>query len=74
MCDIDAIVHVEITLSLHWDEEIVVNHIKKDVRGAYVWDCDSKVINLAFKKDSFVVNDARVEARLVCSRGQAYIP
>jgi hypothetical protein len=71
--DIYAIIHVEVSLTLHWNREFVVDEIQEDVGSQFVGSGNGKVVDLAFQEDSFSVDHAGVEAWFVDRRGQPNI-
>jgi hypothetical protein len=71
--DIYAIIHVKVSLTLHWNREFVVDEIQEDVGSQFVGSGDGKVVNLAFQEDLFTVDHAGVEAWFVDRRGQPNI-
>jgi hypothetical protein len=71
--DIDAIIHVEVSLTLHWNREFVVDEIQEDVGSQFVGSGDGKVVDLVFQEDLFSVDHAGVEAWFVDRRGQPNI-
>ncbi len=73
MEDIYAIIHVKVSLTLHWNREFVVDEIQEDVGSQFVRSGNGKVVNLAFQEDSFSVDHAGVEAWFVDRRGQPNI-
>ena len=58
--DVDAIIHVQISLSLDRDFETIVDHIHKDIGGVGIGSGDGKVVILSHKQDPFTVDGAGV--------------
>jgi hypothetical protein len=65
LVDVDAIIHINVSLPLDWDGEFVIDEVYANVGCLGIWSCDSKVIHLAHEEDTISIEDARVKAGLV---------
>ncbi len=63
--DIDTIEHVQETLLLEWDRELIIEEVKEDIGCLLFWGSNSKVINLPFEYNALASDDTGVEAGFV---------
>ncbi len=63
--DVDTIEHVQETLSLEWDRELIIDKVKEDIGCLLVWGSNSKVIALLFEYNALASDDTGVEAGFV---------
>ena len=61
-------------MSFKRDGELVVNHIKEDVRCPFVGRSDRKVVNLSLEDNALTGDDTRIQAGFVYSGREAKFP
>ncbi len=55
---LDAVVHVQISLSLDWDLDFIFDNVHQDFGGKFVRCCDSEIVNLPHEEDPAAVDDS----------------
>ncbi len=63
--DVNTIEHVEETLPFEWDLELIVDHVKEDVRSSFVGSGYGEVVDLLFEDNLISRNCPGVEAGFV---------
>jgi hypothetical protein len=69
--NIDAIVHIKMTLALEWDGKLVIEHIKEKIGSMCVRSRYCEIVYLPHKDNTFAINNPQILARFMNCRGEA---
>ncbi len=70
LCDVDTIKHIQQTLSLKGNGQLVIYEIEEDVGSFLIRGGDGKFLNLAFEDDSLAGNGAGIQTWLMGGRSK----
>ena len=69
--NINAIVHIKMTLALEWDGKLVIEHIEKNIGSMCIRGHYCKIVYLPHKDNTFAINNPQILARFMNCRGEA---
>ncbi len=73
LSDVNAIKHIQETLTFQRNRQLVIDKVKKNVGCFLIRGCNSEIINLTFEYDLFASNGAGVQTWFVDGRSKAKI-
>ncbi len=70
LCDVDTIKHIQQSLSLKGNGQLVIYEIEEDVGSFFIRGGNGKIVNLAFEDDSLAGNGAGIQTWLMGGRSK----